>query len=88
MQSWLLITALLLMLIEALVARTGWHLPEWAFAGWQWKRREKPKAAVMKHQARLKTPEPAVANEPAAAPPTVEPTPADRQRRFDRAKRK
>jgi uncharacterized membrane protein len=88
MQSWLLITALLLMLIEALIARTGWHLPEWAFAGWQWKRREKPKAAVMKHQARLKTPEPAVTKEPAAAPPTVEPTPADRQRRFDRAKRK
>ena len=88
MQRWLLITALLLMLIEALVARTGWHLPEWAFAGWQWKRREKPKAAVMKHQARLKTPEPAVTNEPAAAPPVVEVTPADRQRRFDRAKRK
>jgi hypothetical protein len=42
----------------------------------------------MKHQARLKTPEPAVTKEPAAAPPTVEPTPADRQRRFDRAKRK
>jgi uncharacterized membrane protein len=88
MQRWLLITALLLMLIEALVARTGWHLPEWAFAGWQWKRREKPKAAVMKHQARLKTPEPAVTNEPAAAPPVVEVTPADRQRRFNRAKRK
>ena len=88
MQGWLLITALLLMLIEALVARTGWHLPEWAFAGWQWKRREKPKAAVMKHQARLKTPEPAVTNEPAATPPVVEVTPADRQRRFDRAKRK
>jgi hypothetical protein len=88
MQSWLLITALLLMLIEALIARTGWHLPEWAFAGWQWKRREKPKAAVMKHQARLKTPEPAVTNEPEAAPPVIEVTPADRQRRFDRAKRK
>jgi hypothetical protein len=42
----------------------------------------------MKHQARLKTPEPAVTNEPEAAPPVIEVTPADRQRRFDRAKRK
>ena len=88
MQGWLLITALLLMLIEALVTRTGWHLPEWAFAGWQWKRREKPKAAVLKHQARLKTTTATVTKEPVTSSPVVEVTPADRQRRFDRAKRK
>jgi hypothetical protein len=89
MQGWLLITALLLMLIEALVTRTGWHMPEWAFAGWQWKCREKPKAAVMKHQARLKTTTTAtVTMGPVTSSPVVEVTPADRQRRFDRAKRK
>lgn len=88
MQGWLLITALLLMLLEALVTRTGWRMPEWAFAGWQWKRREKPKPAVMKHQARLKTTAPVIAKEPAPRPSMPEVTDAYRQRRFDRAKKR
>lgn len=88
MQGLLLITALLLMLLEALVTRTGWRMPEWAFAGWHWKRREKPKAAVMKHQARLKSTAPVIAKEPAPPPSMPEVTDADRQRRFDRAKKR
>lgn len=90
MQGLLLLSALLLMLLDALVTRTGWRMPEWAFAGWGWKHREKPKAAVVKHQDRLRTPAKPVVQEtaPAAPAPASESAPVDRQRRFERAKRK
>jgi hypothetical protein len=90
MQSLLLLTALVLMLIEALVTRTGWQMPEWAFAGWKKKREAKPTRATKQHQERLK--ERVVEKTAEAAQPEPKPTPptpeVDRQNRFARAKKR
>jgi hypothetical protein len=91
MQSLLLLTALVLMLFEALVTRTGWQMPEWAFAGWRKQTREtKPTRDMKQHQERLK--EGLVkkkAEVSAAESKPIPPTPeVDRESRFARAKRK
>lgn len=100
LKGWLFTLALVLMLVEAFVTRTGWKLPKWAFAGWKpAARTAAPSAEALAHQRRLQTATPATqaapvptgseapatpqAQAPEAAPPAV-----DRQRRFDRAKRK
>lgn len=88
----LLILILILMLVEALITRTGWHLPEWAFAGWKLKpARAKPAASVTTHQKRLEKPAaatPATKSTTISAEAPPETTPASRQSRFDRAKRR
>jgi hypothetical protein len=86
-----LLTALALMLVEALVTRTGWQMPEWAFAGWAMKRREtKPTHATKQHQERLKErvveKKAEVSTPEIKAPSTL--TEVDRQSRFARAKKK
>jgi hypothetical protein len=96
LNSYLLVGALLLILLEAFVTRTGWKMPEWAFAGWRLKKpASQADAASMAHQERLKKP---VLPGTAAAPAPVRPESTslppgaaateDRQRRFDRAKRR
>lgn len=91
MQPLLLFGALLLMLIEALLTRTGWRMPEWAFAGWKKQGQQKPVVAVQKHQERLQGRP--VETKPAPAEPTTIPEPspvsqADRQSRFAKAKKR
>ena len=87
----LLLLALALMLIEALITRTGWHLPEWAFAGWKLKAAQsKPNAKASAHQRRLEKIVPSTASTPQTStpvPPAPEPI-VDRQSRFDRAKKR
>ncbi|MDZ4289232.1 MAG: hypothetical protein U0984_14805, partial [Prosthecobacter sp.] len=95
MNGSLLVATLLLMLLEALVTRTGWKMPEWAFAGW---RRQssvrRPAPATARHLKRLTTAQPKPsqpATAPEATPATPKPTEIsadERQRRFDRAKRR
>jgi hypothetical protein len=91
MQSLLLLAALVLMLIEALVTRTGWQMPEWAFAGWRKQtRKANPTHETKQHQERLK--ERVVEKKAEAAQPETKPTPptpeVDRQNRFARAKKR
>jgi hypothetical protein len=83
----LLILTFILMLVEALITRTGWHLPQWAFAGW------KPKTSRIKTPAYSRTAQPV--EKPVTQPgaTSVEPPPPsqpeiNRQSRFERAKRK
>ncbi|MES2507263.1 MAG: hypothetical protein V4599_11190, partial [Verrucomicrobiota bacterium] len=87
----ILLLALILMLAEALITRTGWHLPEWAFAGWKLKgNRPSPSPAVLAHQKRVHKDSalpPATAPTPPEAPPPPEPE-INRQSRFDRAKKR
>lgn len=94
MNGYLLVAALLLMLLEAFVTRSGWKMPEWAFAGWRAKpvvRRPDAKSAA--HLKRLE-PKPAASQPVAAleaapeAPKMPEVSAEERQRRFDRAKRR
>jgi hypothetical protein len=91
MQSPLLLAALVLMLFEALVTRTGWQMPEWAFAGWRKQPREtKPTREMKQHQERLK--ERVVEKKAEVSAPESKPTPptpeVDRESRFARAKKK
>ncbi|MCX6855828.1 MAG: VWA domain-containing protein [Verrucomicrobia bacterium] len=89
MQNWLLLAALIIMILDALITRTGWHLPVWAFAGWKLKPKTKPTQAVTKHQERLTKAEPEVSPAPQNPPSAAaESPPEDRQKRFDRAKRR
>lgn len=83
----LLILLLLFILAEALVTRSGWRMPEWAFAGWKRTPRSAVKIAPAKAwAAKVKPTAPApTETEPVSAAPEPEP---DRQRRFDRAKRR
>jgi hypothetical protein len=96
LNGYLLVMALMLMLLEAFVTRTGWKMPEWAFAGWKMKQANgRPDAASVAHRERLKktpqpettAPTPSVRPDPAQAPSAIA-GPEDRQRRFDRAKRR
>ncbi|MES2596904.1 MAG: VWA domain-containing protein [Verrucomicrobiota bacterium] len=90
MQPMLLLAALVLMLVEALVTRTGWHMPEWAFVGWAKQRMPKASVASAKHQERLKTRKVDVktAPEEIKAVPSASPaSEADRRSRFDKAKK-
>ncbi|HEY1048583.1 MAG TPA: hypothetical protein VGE39_02465, partial [Prosthecobacter sp.] len=92
---YLVILTLLLMLFEAFVTRTGWKLPQWARAEARARTKVakpvKDKAAV-KHQERLQTPAPMPAAEKTSAakqpePPLEPATAAERQSRFQRAKK-
>jgi hypothetical protein len=90
MQPMLLLAALLLMLLEAFVTRTGWKMPEWAFAGWAKQRRPKASLASAQHQERLKTRKAEVkpaAEEVKPAPGVTQVPEADRRSRFDKAKK-
>jgi len=88
MNGWLITLALLLMIAEALVTRTGWRLPVLALAGRRGQARQARPAAAVAHLERLKpaatAPPPVHAVEKPAAP---EPPAPDRRQRFDRAKR-
>lgn len=87
----LLLLILLLMLVEALITRTGWHLPEWAFAGWAKTMRMPQRTPKVKPTPRVAKPVPTVApvSPPSNPPPSVpEDTEGQRQSRFDRAKRR
>jgi hypothetical protein len=89
---YLLIATLLLLLLEAFVTRTGWKLPQWARA----EARQRPKVVkptreTVQHQQRLQqTPQPespkttSVASETKPEPATD----AERQSRFQRAKKR
>ncbi|HYF36900.1 MAG TPA: hypothetical protein VD994_16505, partial [Prosthecobacter sp.] len=82
LNSYLFLTALVLMILEALVTRTGWKMPEWALS------RASSKRSV--RRARQKSAK-AVAAPPAPSqdvspPPPATLSPDERQRRFDRAK--
>lgn len=89
MQNGLLLTTLILMILDALITRTGWQLPVWAFAGWKPKSTSPLNKAVIKHQKRLLEPVPGILPAPSiASTPAVDLLPEDRQRRFDRAKRR
>jgi hypothetical protein len=92
MNGYLLLAALVLMVLEALITRMGWRLPEWALVRRSAaKHSVRPSPAARAHAKTLKQP-PAAAAKP-AAPATSPPPPAeakadDLQRRFDRAKRR
>ncbi len=90
MRNPLLLLTLILMLLEALITRTGWRLPEWALVSRQAKPvRAKPSTTTTAHHKRLEKPAPATASsqeEPAAA--AVPEPEINRQSRFDRAKRR
>lgn len=90
MQPMLLLAALLLMLAEAFLTRTGWKLPELAFAGWARQRMPKASQASAQHQERLKTRKAEVkpaAEEVKPAPGVTQVPEADRRSRFDKAKK-
>jgi hypothetical protein len=90
---WLFILTLLLVLFEAFVTRTGWKLPRLARA--EVKARPpaaKPTREAVQHRERLQT-APAKTEPKAATAPQTEPKPAtvteaERQSRFQRAKKK
>jgi len=84
----LLLFALVLMLAEALVTRTGWRLPELALPNWKPRPiNAKVPVSVTAHQKRLDKPAPLPTE--AVKPESVPPAPTiNRQSRFDRAKRK
>ncbi|MFN0130583.1 MAG: VWA domain-containing protein [Verrucomicrobiales bacterium] len=97
-RTWLLVGALLAMLADALVTRTGWRSPKWAVT----RRHPSPtprghaetaRRSARQHQDRLaqsNRPEPSpAAREPSPAPPPSPPPPTpSRQSRFDRAKKR
>ncbi|TDU68095.1 von Willebrand factor type A domain-containing protein [Prosthecobacter fusiformis] len=83
----LLTLALILMLVEALITRTGWRLPVWAFAGWKLKpARVKP--AVYTPSPSVKETIPAAEKKAAESIPGPPEPEVSRQSRFDRAKRR
>jgi len=88
-QNWLLLAALLVMLIEALVTRTRWRMPEGTFANlkWQPRRAATTTPTVTQHLERLKTPL-SETKKVVAAPPPIVAAPEERQSRFIRAKRR
>ena len=73
LRQWLLVAFLGFFLIEALVTRLGWHLPEFAWT--------KTPATTVKT---VKAPTPAA---PTVVPPPPPPAAANRRHRFERAKR-
>ncbi len=93
LSMWLFILTLLLVLFEAFVTRTGWKLPRLARA--EVKARPpaaKPTREAVQHRERLQT-APAKTEPKAATAPQTEPKPAtvteaERQSRFQRAKKK
>lgn len=93
MQPLLLLAALLLMLAEAFVTRTGWRMPEWAFAGWAKQKAPKVAKSSQEHQERLRVKAAAAVakktTEEAKPSSEVVPQPeVDRQSRFAKAKRR
>jgi len=94
-QVWLLIPLIVLFLLEALMTRTGWKTPK-IFAKKQGEKRPKRQRVSKKKPAKDKpkteVEKPSTESvEPASTktqPPSDPPKEADRQSRFDRAKRK
>ncbi|WP_395750311.1 VWA domain-containing protein [Prosthecobacter sp.] len=89
---YLLIATLILLLFEAFVTRTAWKLPQWARAELKPRpKTAKPTRETLQHQERLqqspKTEDPKL---PAVVPETLPPSvsDADRQSRFQRAKKR
>ena len=86
LRLWLLLAALLLMLVEALITRLGWRLPERAMV----RKSPPPQPAPVPSRARQASvtslPQPAISKAPDPAPESNN----DQQRkdRFARAKRK
>jgi len=92
LSGWLFILALVLMLLEALITRMGWRMPELAWSGWRNalpKKKVRVADAVTKHREMLGAAKP----KDATVLPEVkvdEPPPADedqRRSRFARAKK-
>ncbi|MCA1962335.1 MAG: VWA domain-containing protein [Prosthecobacter sp.] len=85
----LLLAALFLMLADALLTRTGWWMPEWAWVAWGHQGPRLASQEARQHQQRLR-PKNLPTREP--IPPIlqaeVKPPDQDRQSRFDRAKRR
>lgn len=89
MQNGLLLATLVLMILDALITRTGWQLPVWAFAGWKTQSKSQANQAAIKHQKRLNQPVPAAPSRSTNTPsPAIDLPPEDRQKRFERAKRR
>ncbi len=92
LQPQLLLAALALMLIEALVTRTGWQMPGWAWTGWRRRRSVKLTDAAQEHRRRRNEMAPAPTTPPtvaaASAEAPAEMLPVDRQSRFAKAKRR
>jgi hypothetical protein len=93
LSMWLFILTLLLVLFEAFVTRTGWKLPRFARAAVKARPpAAKPPKEAAQHRERLQT-APAKTEPKAATAPQTEPKPAtvteaERQSRFQRAKKK
>ncbi|WP_395738411.1 VWA domain-containing protein [Prosthecobacter sp.] len=89
---WLLIAALLLMLFEAFVTRTGWKLPQLARAELKPRPKPaKPTQEALQHQQRLnQAPQPEETQTPAtpAEPKITQASAEERQNRFQRAKKR
>ena len=90
-QPLLLLTVLGILLIEALLTRTGWRTPKWAWAGWQKRLATGPSQATQAHQMRLRK-QPAKLQEETQPRETLassiqEQTP-NRDSRFARAKKR
>ncbi len=84
-QLWLLIPLIVLFLLEALLTRTGWKLPSLKRPQRAPRQKPKKKPAAKKKQAPEPKPEPTP--EPEPEPPTTT-TQAERQSRYQRAKRR
>lgn len=91
LQPLLLFAVFGIMLIEALLTRTGWRMPEWAWAGWRKRNHVRPIAATLEHQKRLLStpPEASKSIQRAESPvaPMLEQT-TSRESRFTRAKKR
>lgn len=87
----LLILALVLMLVEAFVTRTGWKLPGWKGMTAHSKATSRPKASQVPRTQAADKPAPTPTQKPESptAPTPPQPVPeANRQSRFDRAKKR
>jgi hypothetical protein len=90
--GWLMILALVLMLLEALITRMGWRMPELAWSGWRKampKKAAKVSAAVSKHREILEVTKPKESEAPPETKPVEIPATDEAQRRsrFARAKK-
>ena len=90
--GWLMILALVLMLLEALITRMGWRMPEFAWSGWRKampKKAAKVSAAVSKHRETLEVTKPKESEAPPEAKAKEIPAADEAQRRsrFARAKK-
>ncbi len=90
--GWLMILALVLMLLEALITRMGWRMPELAWSGWRKampKKAAKVSAAVSKHRETLQATKPKESEAPPEAKAKEIPAADEAQRRsrFARAKK-